>query len=159
MCQSEDEIAGRGGYIMKKLLLASALTALTFTAAQAADAVVYEPVAEAPIATAYDWSGAYVGVQAGYGWGKGRYISLGDNQSALPRPDGALGGLYAGYNHQSGQWVYGLEADFNFHSASDIRTFSPDPKTNANSIWTGQAQSELALAMPLINSCHSLLGA
>lgn len=59
---------------MKKLLLASALTALTFSGAQAADAVAYEPVPQIASA-AFDWTGAYVGAQVGYGWGTQTMVS------------------------------------------------------------------------------------
>ena len=43
------------------------------------------------------WQGLYAGVHAGFGWS-------GD-------ADGAVGGAQAGYNWQSQQFVYGLEAD------------------------------------------------
>jgi outer membrane immunogenic protein len=49
------------------------------------------------------WRGAYAGVHAGFGWS-------GD-------ADGAVGGAQAGYNWQSQQYVYGIEADI---SLSDI---------------------------------------
>jgi len=49
------------------------------------------------------WQGLYGGVHAGFGWS-------GD-------ADGGVGGAQAGYNWQSRQFVYGLEADI---SASDI---------------------------------------
>ena len=49
------------------------------------------------------WRGVYAGVHAGFGWS-------GD-------ADGAVGGAQAGYNWQSQQYVYGIEADI---SLSDI---------------------------------------
>lgn len=46
--------------MFKKVLLAGAVSALMTGGAQAAD--IIEP-------TAHDWSGPYIGLQAGYGWG------------------------------------------------------------------------------------------
>lgn len=64
----------------------------------------------------YDWSGFYVGLVGGFGWGK---TDFGDVQMGSPGTvpvgegdiDGWLAGAQAGYNVQSGAWVFGLEAD------------------------------------------------
>ncbi|TJW36001.1 MAG: porin family protein [Mesorhizobium sp.] len=95
---------------MKRLLLASALSALSLTPALAADVV-------APIASVYDWSGFYVGLQAGYGWSRvdqpyasvgGPFIFTQDDADG----NGWLGGAHVGYNKQFDSWVLGLEGDF-----------------------------------------------
>ncbi|QEN84945.1 porin family protein [Labrys sp. KNU-23] len=77
-----------------------------------------EPVA--PIATAYDWTGFYVGAQAGYGWGTAHEVVNGVLPIFQPeaivtnRPKGVFGGLHAGYNYQfGGNFVLGAEADIN----------------------------------------------
>src|SRR5690606_683970 len=86
---------------MRQLLLTASILALSVGSAAAQDQV-------------YDWSGAYVGAQAGYGWGEGKYVSHTDGQSASPRPDGFLGGIYGGYSHQLHNGVVlGVEADIN----------------------------------------------
>ncbi|OQM74674.1 outer membrane protein [Manganibacter manganicus] len=99
---------------MKKLGTVAAALALSAGPAAAQDAV-------------YDWSGAYVGAQIGYGWGKSTtnadivppwktYIDLDDS--------GVLGGLYAGYNYQmSNKVVLGIEADIN---ATNVKDASDD---------------------------------
>ncbi len=52
---------------------------------------VYNP------APAFDWTGPYVGLTGGYGWGTS---------------DGWLGGAFAGYNFQvTPNWVAGIEGD------------------------------------------------
>ncbi|MFC5385239.1 outer membrane protein [Aquamicrobium segne] len=110
---------------MKKLLLASALTALTFSAAQAADAVIYEPALDENITTAFNWTGAYVGAQVGYGWGDSPYHTETYNWSFDYNPDGFFGGLYVGYNHQFiNNVVLGVEADINLSSADSKFGFS-----------------------------------
>jgi outer membrane immunogenic protein len=71
----------------------------------AADLSNYEPPPPAPVytpAAAYSWTGPYVGLTGGYGWGSAS-------------TDGWLGGAYAGYNFQTtNNWVIGLEGDFTF---------------------------------------------
>jgi outer membrane immunogenic protein len=105
-------------------------------AAQAAD--LRAPSYKAPIYTApaaNDWSGFYVGGNAGYGFGSANVTSsvgpggLNDDaiaaaQSPSLSPKGFTGGLQAGYNYQMGSWVFGIEADINYFGlkASDTTT-------------------------------------
>ena len=83
------------------------------------------------IKPAYNWTGFYVGGNAGYGWGKsGATLAPNDASSTLVsttfgpqapsfNTSGALGGLQLGYNWQVGRnWLLGFETDFNF---SDIK--------------------------------------
>lgn len=91
-------------------LMASTMAAAGFSAAHAADAV--NEVPQAPVsydqpAPVKDWSGAYLGGTVNYDWG--RFSSSNDGRDAK----GFGGGLYGGYNMQSGQIVYGAEADVN----------------------------------------------
>ncbi len=77
-------------------------------AAQAAD--LPRPSYKAPeyVAPAYaNWSGFYVGLNAGYGFGKSDW----DFPAVSPSPKGFLGGLTLGYNFQTGSWLWGIEAD------------------------------------------------
>jgi outer membrane immunogenic protein len=100
--------------------------------ASAADMPVKAP---APVfAPAYNWTGFYVGASVGYGWtsndvtlagtgtpipsgnpGFPAFVSAAASASSMtlnPDPGGFIGGGQLGYNHQIGQWVWGLEADF-----------------------------------------------
>ncbi len=91
-------------------LMATTMAAAAFTAAKAADAVnevPQAPVAYEQPAPISNWSGAYLGATANYDWG--RFTGNGGDRDA----DGFGGGLYGGYNFQSGQLVYGAEADVN----------------------------------------------
>lgn len=82
---------------------------------------------DAPVATAYavktpvrtsGWTGAYLGVHGGYGWGA--FEALGGGVSQSLRPDGAIGGIQSGYNWQlSRNWVVGLEADSSWGSIKE----------------------------------------
>ncbi len=144
-----------GGDIVKKLFLASALTALTLSAAQAADAVVYEQTPGA--SAAYDWSGLYVGAHAGHGWGDGKVqYNGGSNPFSEPNPDGFLGGIYGGYNHQlSSGLVLGVDADITWHSADDwanrgTATLPPSDPDFADSLdiqWSGALRAKVGYAV------------
>ena len=81
--------------------------------------------------TSYNWTGFYLGVQGGYGWDKGSTSHSPSDPSfvdyftppffvgEIPATSsitskGFLGGIEGGYNHQYGQAVFGLEADFSY---------------------------------------------
>lgn len=98
---------------MKEILVASITTVALWAApALAADM----PTKAAPFAPVFNWTGFYVGGQAGFGTGKSMHI----NQvtligSGLLHPiNGFIGGATYGYNVQSGMWVYGLEGDISW---------------------------------------------
>ncbi|UZE50042.1 outer membrane protein [Rhodopseudomonas sp. P2A-2r] len=114
---------------MKRLFLATA-TLLGLTAgAQAADMAAKAPYYKAPVVAVYDWSGFYLGVNAGIGLGRDRAVHnagvLG-TESIYLSPQGALGGGQVGYNWQTGSMlgpvVFGLEADIQGAGLSDDRT-------------------------------------
>ena len=91
-------------------LIASSVSMVAFQAAHAADAideVPQAPAAEYSEPVVKNWSGAYVGGTAS--WQKGKFNGQGQD-----RGHAAGGGVYGGYNMQSGQFVYGGEADVNY---------------------------------------------
>jgi len=99
---------------MKKLLLSVSVSLLASTAF-AADAVVEEVTI---IDSAYNWSGVYIGVQAGYGWGDNEY-GFADPLLISPASvnfdsDGFVGGLTVGANWQNGAFVFGVEGDVSY---------------------------------------------
>jgi outer membrane immunogenic protein len=72
---------------------------------------------KAPVSPAYDWSGFYFGVFGGGGFGNhnindalGPSAPFG-NSTANYGSQGGLGGIEAGSNFQSGNYVIGIEAD------------------------------------------------
>ena len=73
------------------------------------------PVYKAPaypgyVAAPFNWTGFYVGINGGYGWGKSDWSSTATSGSSKPK--GGLVGGTIGYNLQTGVWVWGLEGDF-----------------------------------------------
>jgi outer membrane immunogenic protein len=69
-----------------------------------------------PVASpAYDWSGFYAGLNAGYSWGRTPYdysVAGAPAASNTLKPESFIGGAQAGYNFQTGPFVFGVEADF-----------------------------------------------
>ncbi|MFD1746133.1 outer membrane protein [Rhizobium helianthi] len=105
-------------------LMASA-AALAAVSAQAADAVTQIPEAPAAVETAApvsNWSGFYLGGYGAHDWGK---FNKGSNNGSA---DGWGGGVYGGYNWQSGNIVYGAEADLGYN----------DQKASAGAGVTGE---------------------
>jgi outer membrane immunogenic protein len=87
---------------MKKLLLASAALFALAAPASAADLAARPYTkAPAPVAAVYNWTGFYLGVVGGGAW----------EDANSPRTQGGFVGGTAGYNWQSGNVVFGLEAD------------------------------------------------
>lgn len=64
------------------------------------------PVYEAP---AFSWSGFYLGLNGGYGFGTSDWSSAATSGSVDPK--GALVGATVGYNYQMGSWLLGAEGD------------------------------------------------
>ncbi len=91
-------------------------------------------------AFAQDWAGPEIGLQGGYGWG-----TSSGNLDCYPTscppardpysfsPNGALGGVHAGYNFQFGQVVLGLEGDAEGAGLSGSKT---NPNLDAGAIYT-----------------------
>jgi outer membrane immunogenic protein len=105
--------------------------------ASAADLPTKAPVYKAPaVAPVSNWTGFYVGLNAGYAWGNSDTTSIsgatltgtGVLLAAPPpglTPNGFIGGGQAGYNWQIGQWVFGGEIDFSGLDAKADATISP----------------------------------
>jgi outer membrane immunogenic protein len=98
---------------MKKLLLASVgmgVLALGVTAANAADIIRRRPPPPAVyVAPPYNWTGFYVGINGGGGFGHST-ISNAFGSTGLDVSGGLVGGTI-GYNYQTGPWVFGIEGD------------------------------------------------
>jgi outer membrane immunogenic protein len=105
---------------MKKILAGAAALLGTAVSAQAADMAVKAPYLKAPVAMVYDWTGFYIGVNAGVGIGRDYTrlaIPAGPSfEASYLNPQGGLGGGQIGYNWQVpnsffGALVFGVEAD------------------------------------------------
>lgn len=86
----------------------------------------------APAYVPFSWTGFYIGVNGGYGFGRSKWSGLPQNNFNV---NGGMGGGQLGYNWQFGQFVWGLEGDGDW---TDLRG-------NANIVncagTTGQCQT------------------
>lgn len=115
---------------MSRLSVALLIGASIFASSQMASAADMPVKAQrAPlVAPPYSWTGFYVGANVGYAWGpwdaSSNQIIFDPSTTHNPKVNGALGGLQAGYNWQSGAWVYGLEGDIQITGAKDSDNWS-----------------------------------
>lgn len=126
---------------MKYLAIAAAL--LASTSAQAADLT----------AQPYNWSGAYIGIQAGGRWTEESVNAVsGEGPISLGiKPKGGLIGGYAGYNHQFGNIVLGAEVSATLNSVSDNWNMSfTDYEDKAKSLTSLNARFGYAIDRTLL---------
>jgi outer membrane immunogenic protein len=155
------------------------LSSLIATPILAADLAVKAPPAPTP--TAPSWTGFYIGVEAGYGWNNNS-VNLTPNDpvstallsgmlgpvgeqpvvsSYKLQPNGAVGGIEAGYNWQAGpNWLWGVETDFSFTGLNGSATgtselgglapvFTQASSVQQNTDWYGTVRGRLGwLATP-----------
>ncbi len=119
---------------MKKLLFATvgALTVALAGAAAAADLGRQSAMpAKAPtayVAPIYNWTGMYLGINGGAGWGNSSWTNVGGTTGDFDLSGGLIG-VTLGYNWQAGQMVFGVEGDLDWSSI--------DGTTNATICATG----------------------
>lgn len=134
--------------MFRRIWLSSAIALMSAGAAMAADMPTYEPVAPATVPS-FSWSGAYVGVQAGYAWMET------DNRlnGVAPdtKPNGFTVGGYVGYNHQldNSPLVLGVEADLAYSDAKDSSPtggFGAAGRIRNEIGWTGALRGRVGYA-------------
>lgn len=129
---------------MKKFLLGTVgVMALGLAPAMAADLPARAYTKAPPvIAAVYDWSGFYIGANAGWGSFRDTWNGV-DNGSH--DSTGAVAGGQIGYRWQAANWVFGLEAQGNWADLSGSHidyNFAPawtdHSKLTAFGLFTGQ---------------------
>jgi outer membrane immunogenic protein len=142
-----------------KLLLAVTLCAFPIAASAADLPVKAPPIVPVPVS---DWSGVYVGGEAGYGWGRqttgifdpgdcfdirrGECRTFGSDSDGVFFPDasvdrvkqkGWLAGAFFGVQKQMGSWVFGIEANAD---AANIKGSASDSETNIYDVPFGNGE-------------------
>lgn len=136
---------------MRKVTLAALVLSLSVPAL-AAD-LPSKAMRPAPVPMA-DWTGLYVGVHGGYGWGRwdgalsyddeAKYPSLVfDHSDKRMNGNSWLAGLQIGANYQIGRIVFGAEADVSWTDLSSARTFLPYPKNPGSPAWEIENQLDM----------------
>jgi len=128
------------------IMCVSVLLTMVTAHANAADAVLDpDPL---PIVTPFNWSGAYIGGQVGYGFGNAKFSPIGGDL----RPRGFLGGIYAGYNFDVGSNVIlGIDGDFSGAEINRTGVDNSDPSATASVKtdlrWSGAIRPRIGYAI------------
>lgn len=144
---------------MKKLLsLSLAALALTAGAASAADLPNRKQAPAAPVVAApsYNWSGSYIGVNAGYGFGS--YSGAAGTQ--FKDPGNFVGGAQIGYNQQmANKVVLGVEGDFDYSGLEGKASATGTPGSKARLDTLGTVRGRLGYAfdrvMPYVTAGYA----
>jgi outer membrane immunogenic protein len=143
-CRKEGLMRKLSGLVGASLLFAGP--------ACAADLPVKAPVM--PLAPVLGWTGFYIGGNVGYGWSDqavnfsgdphlGTLIANGLVASSLAsRPSGAIGGVQAGYNWQTGPVVLGIETDIDASGIAKSASLTV-PGTTTRPDWFTSADQQL----------------
>jgi outer membrane immunogenic protein len=131
-------------------LLSTAAVLLALPAAHAADLPLNPPPSyKAPmIAPYYNWSGFYVGVNGGYGFGTSQHQVPGVATNSYST-SGAVAGVTAGYNFQINNIVFGIEDDFdwsNMRGGANCTVGRVTFGCNTENSWIGTARGRLGYA-------------
>jgi outer membrane immunogenic protein len=135
-----------------KSLIAVLVALFGVTSAQAAD-LAPRTYTKAPVFVdpGFNWTGFYLGGNIGYSWGRSSDTSnLSNGTGAVlfssagsSNLDGVVGGGQIGYNWQTQNWVWGLEADIQGTDEKGSRGF-----TCGVSVCTPPVGGFLALVIP-----------
>jgi len=134
---------------MRKIVLASTgilTVVLGIGSAYAADIAprARMPARQEPRYLPYNWTGAYIGINGGGGWGRSDF-SAPISSGSFNTSGGLVGGTL-GYNWQSGPAVFGLEGDLDW---SNIRGSTACGATSCetHNSWLSTVRGRLGYAM------------
>lgn len=135
---------------MKRITQTAAAAALAMTmAGPSLAADLPRPAFKAPVFTAplFSWTGLYLGINAGYGFGESDWT--GASGAASPKPEGFLAGGTVGYNLQTGHWVWGIEADIAYSDMNERAVgtgICAAPGCETKNSWFGTARGRIGYA-------------
>lgn len=129
---------------MKRILLALSALAIGTAAASAADlaAKPYTKAPPPPVVPVFSWTGCYVGLNGGYGWGNNHsllapsadpasqafwdpafFAGAAPSNFSWQNTGGVAGGQF-GCNYQTGAFVFGIETDLDWANVRGSETIS-----------------------------------
>jgi outer membrane immunogenic protein len=143
---------------MKHVIATGVLAFLAGTsAASAADLPVapppppQAPAAYVPPPPVYNWGGIYIGLNGGYAFGSSDWEPAGGTATGNFDVNGGLAGGTIGANFQSGQFVFGVEADGDWTSIRGGLRSTTCPYTgtctfDTSNDWLGTVRGRLGYA-------------
>lgn len=125
-------------------VVAFVASAATANAADLARRSTMPTKAPAYLAPVFTWTGFYLGLNAGYGWGIANASGPVFGSTGDFNVKGAMIGGTIGYNLQTGPWVWGLEGDVDF---SDMKGGIGCPGCGVDNRWFATARGRIGYAM------------
>jgi outer membrane immunogenic protein len=147
-CLRQQSMRRMGDDTMNSKVFGTALAALGFLASsfstQAAD--IPRPVYKGirPVVAYYNWTGFYVGLNAGYGFGTSKWSDT--VSAASVKPKGGLFGGTLGYNYQVGSVVWGLEGDIDWSGVKGSTACAPLSTCEVTNRWLSTFRGRLGYA-------------
>ena len=134
---------------MKRFTLSACvglLAAAMVTPSLAADIVAPRPIYKGPayVAPVFTWSGFYVGINGGYGFGNTSWSGGGLGTGGFSTNGWLIGGTL-GYNLQTGNWVWGIEGDFDWANNKGSHACGGGTCTTTND-WLGTIRGRVGYA-------------
>ncbi|MGH7486214.1 MAG: outer membrane protein, partial [bacterium] len=129
---------------MKRMLLAGVSVLVLAGQAAAADlpARAYPYPVKAPMAQPYyNWTGLYIGVNGGGGWGRSKW----DSTDSFNVSGGVVGGTI-GYNYQVQQFVWGVEGDVDWSNIKGTTNTFCTFGCETRNTWLATARGRLGYA-------------
>jgi outer membrane immunogenic protein len=129
------------------LVACAALLAVSMaTPSIAADIVAPRPIYKGPayVAPVFTWTGFYVGLNAGYGFGNSAWSGGGLGTGNFSTNGWLIGGTL-GYNLQTGNWVWGVEGDIDWSKNKGTHACGGGTCETTNT-WLGTARGRVGYA-------------
>jgi outer membrane immunogenic protein len=136
---------------MKRLLLAVGLAVVAVTSALAGDLPpsrsLPPPRAPATYVPFFTWNGFYLGINAGYGFGRSTWTdTITQATTGSFNVNGGLVGGTAGYNLQLSTIVVGLEGDIDWSNIKGSTTTNCVSTCETSNSWLGTARGRIGYA-------------
>ncbi len=115
------------------VFIATVMSAMAGIGAASAADLAAQPYSKVPayVQPVYEWTGPYLGLNVGYGWGRSAdtsSLSAGGppffTDTLRSNMNGVVGGGQIGYNWQFQNWLGGFEADFQGTSQGSTHSFT-----------------------------------
>jgi hypothetical protein len=137
----------RPSSVLGAVALAVLATMSSQFSARAADiAVPVQPAPSTYIPAIFSWTGWYLGIEAGGGFGNADWTdTFNPAVTATVSPSGFLVGGYTGINYQMGSFVIGLDIDFDGTWVNGSTTDAASNLLQTKVFWTSTASGRLGL--------------